>query len=37
MVNVGEQYNLPAQRQNKAGSAHITVILWCGCVTVVDV
>jgi len=37
MVKVNQQYNLPTQTQNKTGNLRITVILWCGCVTNVDV
>ena len=36
-VTVNQQYNLLRQTQNKTGSIRITVILWLGCVTIVDV
>jgi len=36
-VTVNQQYNLLTQTQNKTGSIRITVILWLGCVTIVDV
>jgi hypothetical protein len=37
MVNLDEQHDLPTQTQNKTGKLCITVTLWCGCVTNVDV
>ena len=37
MVNIDQQHNVQRQTQNKTGNVHITVILWWGCLTVVDV
>ena len=37
MVNVDQQHNLQRLTQNKTGNVRITVTLWCGCVTIVDV
>jgi len=34
MVIVDQQHNLPTQTQNKADNVHITVTLWCRCVTI---
>jgi len=37
MVNVDQTHDLLTRTQNKADNVRISVILWCGYVTVVDV